>query len=91
MFNRLQNKVKGLRTFIVSGAIGVVGVLSLLGQFDLTPLVQLFVHNDDSLPLVMLLIAITFGTLRYFTDTSAGGNLSAAQASPVYKGVDDGE
>ncbi len=91
MFTRLNHKIKGLRTFLGAGAIGAVGGLALLGQFDLTPLVQLFVHNEDALPLAMLAIGIFFGVLRYYTDTSAGGYNSAYQSAPAYKGVDDGE
>jgi hypothetical protein len=90
MFSRFTNKFRGARTFIGAGVFAVVGILSLLGQFDLTPLVQLFVKNPDSLPLVMLLIAIFFGAMRYVTSTSPGGYLSAYQCAPVSKGVDDG-
>jgi hypothetical protein len=90
MFDRLRNKIKGFRTFIGAGAFGVVGGLSLLGQFDLTPVVQLFVKNQSALPLAMLSIAIFFGFLRYVTSTSPGGQLSAYQCAPVSKGVDDG-
>ncbi len=90
MFSRLKQKIKGFRTFAGAGAFGVVGGLALMGQFDLTPLVQMFVHNPDSLPLAMLLIAIFFGFLRYITSTDAGGNMSAYQSAPVYRGVDDG-
>ena len=91
MFARFRQKAKGLRTFIGAGALGVVGALGVLGQFDLTPLVQLFVHNDAALPLAMLAIGVTFGVIRYYTDTTAGGYQSATQAAPAYKGVDDGE
>jgi hypothetical protein len=88
---RIKQKVKGLRTYIGAGAFGVIGGLSLLGQFDLTPVVQLFVHNEAALPLAMLGVAIFFGILRSISDTTPGGNLSAYQCAPVYKGVDDGE
>jgi len=50
MLTRLREKVRGLRTYIGAGAIGVVGALGVLGQFDLTPLVQLFVKDDAALP-----------------------------------------
>ena len=90
MFTRLKNKIKGFRTFAGAGAFGVVGGLAMLGEFDLTPLVQLFVRNPDSLPLAMLLIALFFGFLRYVTSTDPGGNLSAYQSAPVYRGVDEG-
>jgi FtsH-binding integral membrane protein len=91
MFQRLNQKLKGFRTFIGAGIFGVVGALALLGEYDLTPLVQLFVKNPDSLPLAMLGVAVFFGALRYFTDTDAGGYRSANQAAPAYKGVDAGE
>lgn len=91
MFDRLNQKLKGFRTFIGAGAFGVAGTLSLMGQFDLTPLVQLFVRNPDSLPLAMLFIAIFFGWLRYITNTNAGGNLSTDQTAPTFRGgVDEG-
>ena len=91
MFDRLRKKIKGARTIAGAGALAAVGSLSLLGQFDLTPLVQLFVRNPDSLPLAMLLIALFFGIMRYYTDTPIGGYQSAYQSAPTYKGVDDGE
>lgn len=91
MFARINQKFKGVRTFIGAGAFGVIGIMSMLGDFDLTPLVQLFVRNPDSLPLAMLLICIFFGALRYCTNTPPGGNLSAYQSAPTAKGVDDGE
>ena len=90
MFERLNRKIKGFRTFIGAGALGLVGMLSILGELDLTPLVKLFVRNDDALPLALLGISIFFGVMRYLTDTTPGGNLSAHQGSPIYKGVDDG-
>lgn len=91
MFTRLNQKLKGFRTFIGAGAFGVVGALGIIGEFDLTPVVQLFVHNPASLPLAMLGVGIFFGILRYYTDTDAGGYRSAYQTAPVYKGVDAGE
>lgn len=91
MFTRLKQKLAGARTFIGAGALGVVGSLSLLGQFDLTPVVQLFVHNSAALPLAMLGIAIFFGWLRYITSSTPGGYQSAYQSAPTFKGVDDGE
>jgi hypothetical protein len=90
VFERLNRKIKGFRTFIGAGALGLVGMLSILGELDLTPLVKLFVRNDDALPLALLGISIFFGVMRYLTDTTPGGNLSAHQGSPIYKGVDDG-
>lgn len=91
MLSRARQKVRGLRTYLSAGAIGLVGGLAVLGQFDLTPLVQLFVKDDAALPLAMLFIGIFFGVLRYYTDTSAGGYLSTAQNAPAYKGVDEGQ
>lgn len=90
MFDRIRKKIKGARTLAGAGAIGAVGMLSLAGQFDLTPVVQLFVRNPDSLPLAMLLIALFFGAMRYFTDSPVGGYQSAYQSAPTFKGVDDG-
>lgn len=91
MLARIKQKAKGFRTDLAAVALGGVGVLGMLGTLDLTPVVQLFVHNADALPLVMLLLAIGFGILRYITDSAPGGMNSAYQSAPTYRGVDQGE
>jgi hypothetical protein len=70
MFDRLRAKVKGYRTFLASGAMSAGGAIALLGNFDLTPLIQLIVRNPETVPLAVLLVGIFFGVLRYFTDTA---------------------
>ena len=70
MFAALKQKFKGFRTFIGAGALSAIGFLGLVGGFDLTPVVQLFVKNDAALPLAMLGVGIFFGYMRYISDTA---------------------
>lgn len=72
MFDRLRAKIKGYRTLAASGAMTAAGSIAILGNFDLTPLVQLIVRNPDSVPLAVLLVGIFFGVLRYYTNTRMG-------------------
>jgi hypothetical protein len=91
VFDRAREKIKGVRTFLGAGAFVAVGALGVLGEFDLTPVVQMFVKNPDSLPLAMLGIGVFFGMLRYITTTPVGGYQSPYQSAPTFKGVDVGE
>jgi hypothetical protein len=87
MLAAIKTKLKGFRTFIGAGAISLVGALGLLGSFDLTPLVQVFVKSPDALPLAMLGVGIFFGYMRYISDTAvfqsqgAGDTLMKVNAS----------
>lgn len=72
MLDTLRAKAKGFRTMIGAGAVGILGLASLTGNVDLTPVLHLFVSDENQVGLVLCLAAILFGVLRYYTNTPLG-------------------
>lgn len=60
---------KGFRTLAGAGAFIVVGILSVAGTLDLTPVVALFVKDPAILGAVMVGVGAFFGYMRYLTTT----------------------
>lgn len=87
MHARTKQKLTSLRSFLGAGAFALVGLLGILGTFDLSPIVGLFVTDPATLPIAMLLIGIFFGVLHYYT-ASDTMQIAAQRVAP--KNVDQG-
>jgi len=76
MTGRLRDKIKGFRTFIAAGILGVpsaiVSILSAVGYVDLTPLVSLIVKNPVYVPAIMAVVAIFFAIMRSISPGAGG-------------------
>jgi hypothetical protein len=72
MWAALKQKVQGFRTLVASGAVAAVGAAQTFGMIDITPLVRVFVKDENQLGAVMVLLGIGFGYLRYLTKSSVG-------------------
>ena len=68
----IRARLVGLRTFVGAGAVALVGIAQLAGSVDITPLVHLFVKDQDQVGLVIVVLAVFFGFLRYITTTPVG-------------------
>lgn len=90
MFAALKAKVQGLRTIVVSGVLVAVGAAQTYGAVDITPLVRVFVKDENQLGVVMVVIALVFGYLRWITQTPVGQGTPAAVAPVSDKHVDEG-
>lgn len=95
----------GFRTLIVSGAMILVGLADAMGSIDISPLLKVWFKDADVVGVVMVVLGVLFGVLRYLTTTPAGqtttpdavtaGASGAADgyeepSAPAHKNVDDG-
>lgn len=89
--------MKGWRTLAAAGSLVAVGLLSVVGSLDLTPLVALFVKDQKYLGVAMLAVGGLFAGLRYLTTTGCGKSgkpdaVDYANSDACTKhGIDDGE
>lgn len=89
--------LKGWRTLAAAGSIAAVGLLSVVGSLDLTPLVALFVQDQKYLGVAMLAVGALFAGLRYLTSSAVCTNgkpqaVDYANSDACTKhGIDDGE
>ena len=91
MFAKLKAKVKGWRTVIGASAIGLVGAAQLIGTVDISPLLRVFLKDDQIVGAVMVVIALFVGYLRYVTTTPIGQSPAPSQTAPDFnRGVDEG-
>lgn len=58
------------RTFISAGAFALVGLVSVAGGIDLTPVVALFVKDPALLGAAMVGVGILFGYLHYLANAA---------------------
>jgi len=72
VFAKLKAKLQGWRTTIGASAIGIIGALQIFGAVDITPLLKLFLHDDQIVGAVMVIMAVVMGYLRYITSTPVG-------------------
>lgn len=62
--------MKGWRTLTACAAFVVTGLLSIVGELDLTPVVSLAVKNPEYVGVAMVGVGALFAGLRYLTSTS---------------------
>lgn len=85
--NAVARFIKGFRTMISAGAFAVVGLLSVAGSLDLTPVVAMFVKDPAKLGAAMVGVGALFAFLRYISSTPVGMKDSPA----VDEAPDDGK
>lgn len=61
--------LKGWRTLSACAAFAVTGLLSIVGELDLTPVVALAVKNPEYVGVAMVGVGALFAFLRYLTTT----------------------
>jgi hypothetical protein len=71
VFETLQTKAKGFRTLLASGAVALVGFIQLVGVYDITPVLHLFLKNENIVGAVLIGLGIIFAALRMVTNTPA--------------------
>lgn len=95
MSTRLRDKIKGFRTFVVAGVLGVpsaiAGILSAIGYVDLSPLIALFIKNPAYLPAIMALVAIFFAIMRSISPGAGGHDDDGYQFGGQRLKTDQGE
>lgn len=64
--------LKGWRTLTACAAFVVTGLLSVVGELDLTPVVALAVKNPEYVGVAMVGVGALFGFLRYLSNTGIG-------------------
>jgi hypothetical protein len=91
MLARLKAKLKGWRTTVGATAIGLVGALQLIGTVDISPLLRVFLKDDQIIGAIMVVMAIGGVFMRYVTTTPIGVG-PPAPPPPAYNhdGVDSG-
>jgi hypothetical protein len=69
--NAVTGFLKAFHTALSAGAFAIVGILSVAGQLDLTPVVALFVKDPAYLGAAMVGVAALFGILHSLSNSSA--------------------
>lgn len=75
MLNAVRNFLKGFRTLISAGAFAVIGLLSVAGSLDLTPVIALFVRDPAMLGAVMVGVGLLFALLRVVSNSAVGSKV----------------
>lgn len=89
MFDKIKARLKGIRTFLAAGAVGLVGSANLFGAIDIAPLLRYVVKDENQVGAILVVLAIGFALLRMITNTSPGAS-APDQVAPVKSGVDVG-
>lgn len=88
--NSLGCALSGFRTIVVALALALTGMLGVLGQLDLTPIVALFVKDPAYLGAAMVVVAAVFGFLRFLSSTPMFKRREAPDGEGRKPGVDEG-